>query len=235
MLWASNMFNGHVILEETFGIAVSFTSVVSSDSFVLVNVYGPCDGIDRENFMAWLFHLDIPDDAHWLLLGDFNFYRFVESRNQPGANLTDIATFNEIISYLGLIELPIKGRAFTWSNMQADPLLVQLDWFFTSHSWTLKYPNTVVHPLAKPTSDHVPCVVSVGTSIPKAKVFRFEDHWIRLPGFLDKVKTIWDINCPGDSAKCLSAKFKLLRKGLKQWSTSFSVLHSLIEIGRAHV
>jgi hypothetical protein len=112
----------------------------------------------------------------------------VENRNRDGANMTDIATFNEIISYLGLIELPIKGRAFTWSNMQMDPLLVQLDWFFTSTAWTLKFPNTMVNPLARPTSDHVPCVVSIGTSIPKAKVFRFENYWIKLPGFLDIVK-----------------------------------------------
>jgi hypothetical protein len=25
------------------------------------------------------------------------------------------------------LELPFKGRAFTWSNMQDDPLVVQLD------------------------------------------------------------------------------------------------------------
>jgi hypothetical protein len=49
-----------------------------------------------------------------------------------------------------------------------------------------------------------------------------------MPGFLDVVKTIWDINCPGDAAKCLSAKFKLLRKGLKKWSTCISVLNTLI-------
>jgi hypothetical protein len=113
--------------------------------------------------------------------------------------------------------------------MQADPLLVQLDWFFTSNAWTLKFPNTTVKPLAKPVSDHVPCVVSIGTSIPKPKVFRFENHWIRLPGFLEVVKTIWDIHCPGDSAKRLSAKFKLLRKGLKKWSTSMSSINSLID------
>jgi hypothetical protein len=71
--------------------------------------------------------LNIGDDELWLILGDFNFYRFMENRNRDGANMTDIATFNEIISYLGLIELPIKGRAYTWSNMQADPLMVQLD------------------------------------------------------------------------------------------------------------
>uniref|UniRef100_A0A453G251 Uncharacterized protein n=1 Tax=Aegilops tauschii subsp. strangulata TaxID=200361 RepID=A0A453G251_AEGTS len=40
--------------------------------------------------------------------------------------------FNEIIGHLGLLELPIKGRSYTWSNMQDDPLLEQLDWFFTS-------------------------------------------------------------------------------------------------------
>jgi hypothetical protein len=154
-------------------------------------------------------------------LGDFNFYRFAESCNQPGANLTDIDTFNEIISYLGLIELPTKGRAFTWSNMQSDLLLVQLDWVFTSFAWTIKYPNTLVQPLSKPTSDHVPCVVSIGSSIPKAKVFRFENFWIRLPGFIDKVKSIWEVNCPGDGAKSIAAKFKRPRKGLKQWSSSF--------------
>jgi hypothetical protein len=112
--------------------------------------------------------------------------------------------------------------------MQVDPLMVQLDWFFTSTSWTLKFPNTLVNPLARPTLDHVPCVVSIGTSIPKAKVFRFEDYWIRLTGFLDVVNTIWNINCPGDAAKCILGKLKLLCKGLKKWSASFQVLDGLI-------
>uniref|UniRef100_A0A453EXI1 Uncharacterized protein n=1 Tax=Aegilops tauschii subsp. strangulata TaxID=200361 RepID=A0A453EXI1_AEGTS len=40
--------------------------------------------------------------------------------------------FNEAISELGLIELPLKGRQFSWSNMQDSPLLEKLDWFFTS-------------------------------------------------------------------------------------------------------
>jgi exonuclease III len=181
VLWCSSLFTGEVLMIETFGIVISFSSTVSSDKFFLVNVYGPCEGQEREDFIAWFCHLDIQDESLWLILGDFNFYRYAESRNRPGANIQDISTFNEVISYLGLIELPIKGRSYTWSNMQVDPLLVQLDWFFTSTAWTLKYPNTVVNPLARPTSDHIPLVVSVGTSIPKAKIFRFENHWIRMP------------------------------------------------------
>jgi hypothetical protein len=93
----------------------------------------------------------------------------------------------------------------------------------------LKFPNTLVKPLARPTSDHVRCVVSIETYIPKEKSFCFEKYWIRLPGFLDKVKIIWDISCPGDSAKCLSAKFELLRKGLKQWNLSILVLNAAIK------
>jgi hypothetical protein len=89
----------------------------------------------------------------------------VESRNKPGGNFNDMNIFNDIINHLGLVELPIKGRAFTWSNMQLNPLLVQLDWFFTSTNWTLSFPNTVINPLARPVSDHLPCVINIGKKI----------------------------------------------------------------------
>jgi hypothetical protein len=108
ILWISSQFSGQVLLEESFGLAVTFTSLISSDTFVVTNVYGPCEGIARQNFVAWLFSLNIGQEDLWLILGDLNFYHFVENRKRDGENMTDIATFNEIISYLGLIELPIK-------------------------------------------------------------------------------------------------------------------------------
>lgn len=37
--------------------------------------------------------------------------------------MNGIFIFNEIIGHLGLLELPLKGRAFTWSNMQEQPLM----------------------------------------------------------------------------------------------------------------
>ena len=107
-----------------------------------------------------------PPSENWLLMGDFNFIRSEENRNKPGEDINDILLFNDIIGHLGLLELPVKGRAFTWSNMQNQPLLVQLDSFFTSCQWTLDFPNTLVNPLAKITSDHLPCVVQISTVIP---------------------------------------------------------------------
>jgi hypothetical protein len=63
-------------------------------------------------------------------LGDFNFIRQLSNINKPGGDINGMLLFNEAISNLGLVELPLKGRKYTWSNMQKTPLLERLDWFF---------------------------------------------------------------------------------------------------------
>lgn len=155
----------------------------------LVSVYGPCSQPARSQFISWLRNLDIQDEENWLILGDFNFYRSVENRNRAGGNIQDMLIFNDMIDFLGLVEIPLKGRGFTWSNMQEDPLLEQLDWFFTSVNWTADFPDTLVTPLARPTSDHMPCKVTIGTKIPRSSIFRFENFWVSHASFLSTVQS----------------------------------------------
>jgi hypothetical protein len=148
-------------------------------------------------------------------LGDSNFHRSVANRNKPGGNISDTLIFNDAIGHLGLIEFPIKGRAFTWSNMQSDPLLEQLDWFFTSPNWTLDFPMAEVFTMAQITSDHVPCRVSVNTRIPKENIFRFENFWDQHDGFIDTVQGSWMAPTHSlDSSKIISLKFKRLSQSL---------------------
>jgi hypothetical protein len=100
--------------------------------------------------------------------------------------------------------------------MQSDPLLVQLDWCFTSANWTAYFPNTMLIPLAKTTSDHIPCVAQIGTSVPKARIFRFENYWVDHPGFLNVVSNAWSNHVPAASSTArVVAKFKNLRYNLK--------------------
>lgn len=103
----------------------------------------------------------------------------------------DTMLFNDAIGHLGLVELPLKGRAYTWSNMQQNPLLEQLDWFFTSVNWTGEYTLTEVLPLARVTSDHVPCKIMINTSIPKSNLFRFENFWTEHSDFMGVVQDSW--------------------------------------------
>jgi hypothetical protein len=139
--------------------------------------------------------------------------------------MQDIMLFNSIISNLGLREIPLKGRQYTWSNMQRELLLEQLDWCFTSINWISDYPNTLMTPLARTTSDQTPCVVQISTDIPKGNLFRFENFWVEQQGFYDLVKMVWESNVRATtSASTIVAKFQLLQRVLKKWSQSLSQL-----------
>mgnify|MGYP000873743625 CR=1 FL=1 len=216
IIWCSSQFVGQIIHQFPFAITIKMTSVQTNESWFLSNIYGPCEGPERAMFTDWMYSLNIETEDLWLFMGDFNFMRSLENRNLLGGNVDDVIKFNEIISHLGLFEIPIKGRRYTWSNMQETPLLEQLDWFFSSPEWILKFPNTNAKPLARPISDHVPCILSVETSIPRSKLFRFGNFWPSHPGFLEVVKSSW--NAPikaSSSATRISAKLKRLRYALK--------------------
>jgi chaperonin cofactor prefoldin len=114
--------------------------------------------------------------------------------------------------------------------MQQDPLLEQLDWCFTSINWISDYPNTLLLPLAKTSSDHVPCMVQIGTSIPKAQLFRFENHWVDQPDFIELVQTVWNAEVGAiNSVTRVTSKFKLLRRVLRKWGQSLSKLKSQLQ------
>lgn len=107
--------------------------------------------------------------------------------------------------------------------------MVMLDWVFTSPNWSISFPATFVQPLSKPILDHIPYVLCIGTSIPKSRMFRFENYWIDHPGFVKTVNTHWN-NSPffANAARNLSVKFKQVRAGLKSWSKRISNLSKLI-------
>lgn len=62
-----------------------------------------------------------------MLLGDLNLIRSPEDRNKPGGNISEMLMCNDMIHQLDLVDIPFKGRSYTWSNMQDDPLLQKLD------------------------------------------------------------------------------------------------------------
>lgn len=98
----------------------------------------------------------MPCQVDWIILGDFNLIRREENRNKPRGNVNEMFLFNETISLLGLNEIPLQGRKYSWSNMQPSPLLEKLDWVFTSEGWTASYPNTSVKALDMVPSDIPP-------------------------------------------------------------------------------
>lgn len=184
----------------------------------------------KRSFAQWLHDIQMPEDWDCLIVGDFNLCRSVQNRNKPGGDLTEMNMFNEVINRQGWVEMPLIGRKFTWSNKQESPLLVRLDWFFTSVSWSTSYPHTVAWSLPMgESSDHVPCTIHISTFIPKGRIFRFENYWMELPNFMEVVEHGWSVPViQTDAARAITAKFKNLRRVLKAWQAQTSSLKTNI-------
>jgi hypothetical protein len=156
------------------------------------------------------------DDINWTIMGDFNLIRRQGNKNKPRGSIEEMFLFKEALSVLVLTEIPLQGKKYTWSNMQTPPLLEKLDWICTSNSWTVIYPNTTIKGLTREPSYHCPCLVTISTSIPKRKLFRFENYLIEFDDFHNLIQEAWNTSAPqADSAKNISAKFKALRQKIK--------------------
>ena len=89
---------------------------------------------------------------------------------------------------------------------------------------------TQVTPLAKTASDHVPCLVTISTSIPKAHIFRFEIFWVHQAGFMDCVQEVWTRPSHKTHISAIIVdKLKALRFALKKWQKGLSHIKRLIE------
>ena len=171
----------------------------------------------------------MPPEVNWLLIGDFNLIRKPADRNKPGEDLAEMLLFNEALIALGVVELPLHGQRFTWSNKQLSPLLERLDYFFTLQSWTNTFPNTFVSTLTMETSDNSPCLISIKTTIPKVKIFRFENYLMEHEQFLNIVQHGWSLpTFQSDSGKVITVKFKNLRRVIRAWQSQLSNLKANI-------
>lgn len=227
--WKSSIFKGERIFMNEFAISIEFTSLHDDTRWILTTIYGPCTADRKRVFMDWLKNVHMPEEMDWIILGDFNLMRTPENRNKEGGNQQEMFMFNDTLSFLGLNEIELLGRKFTWSNLQPFPLLEKLDWVFTNSSWTITYPNTTVRALSMDPSDHCPCVVSICTSIPRARLFRFENYWLQHEQFPDLVQQCWSAPIlQQDAAKLIIEKFKLTRQKLRQWQTSLPSLKTTI-------
>ena len=123
IIWNSHFFRGQQISISRYHITVEFSCNISGHIWYLTNVYGPNQPDERSLFINWLLNLDSSPMDNWIIMGDFNLVRGPENRNRPGGDVNNMIAFNRLISHHDLVEIPLKGRAFTWSNMQNPPLL----------------------------------------------------------------------------------------------------------------
>lgn len=147
-------------------LTVSFSLLADVSTFMLTNVYAPARHEDKPAFFTELAAVAATVAGPWMLIGDFNLTRCLEDKNNCNFNSAEANHFNDLINSLGLIEIPLIDRAYTWSNRRAEPTLVRLDRCFVNVHWDAVFPNTTMSSLTRLASDHVPLLATVCTRIP---------------------------------------------------------------------
>lgn len=205
----------------TFSSTLILQSTACARNIAITNIYAPSSRALKQSFLNELLTIAQPDDSPWLIAGDFNLLRFPSDKNNHAFRQSEANAFNQTLDDLALIELPLLDRQFTWSNNRDTPTLERIDRASFNLGWADAFPNTSLSSLTRFTSDHVPLLVHVTTTIPRSNFFKFKPGWANFQPCGDIIRRIWAPSQPTSSVNSAAALASMLKKsqaGLKKWA-----------------
>ncbi|GFZ13080.1 GATA transcription factor 15 [Actinidia rufa] len=107
--------------------------------------------------------------------GDFNVVRHPSERTGRNRSSSAMKDFVDYIMEEELIDLPLEGACFTWSNGLVSS---RLDRFLVSPKWEGDHLDVRQFCLPRIISDHKPMVLVVGGMHRGPAPFRFENMWL---------------------------------------------------------
>jgi hypothetical protein len=90
-------------------------------------VYGPQDNTEKEAFVDEIKELKARVKAEWLIFRNFNLFYKAEDESNTRLNRCLMTSFKNKLDEAQLMEVDLRGRAYTWSNEQSDPTFTRLD------------------------------------------------------------------------------------------------------------
>ena len=129
-------------------------------------------------------------DVPWCLGGDFNIIRFPSVRLGAASCTWAMYGFSDFIFFHGLMDIPMEGGLYTWSNISSTS---RLDRLLFSPLLADHFTLFSQRRLSRVLSNHYPILLGrVGGSHWRGRTpFRFENMWLRVENFDDKVKAWW--------------------------------------------
>jgi exonuclease III len=209
-------FQGHGYL----GVVLQWG--VNEEVCVIVNVYAPCVLQAKKTLWVELLvarRFNVAD--HFCILGDFNSVRSPEERKGAVGGLEsseDSRLFNVFIANIGLVDLPLMGRKFTWIRPNGK-CMSRLDRVLISDKWWEDCGEVSLWGLKRDVSDHCPLIVKYDGHDWGPKPFRFNNHWLNNKDFPKLVEKEWaSFKVEGRKGYALKEKLKMLKGALRKWN-----------------
>ncbi|PWA99053.1 RNA-directed DNA polymerase, eukaryota, Reverse transcriptase zinc-binding domain protein [Artemisia annua] len=139
--------------------------------------------------------------------------RFGSTFNERQADI-----FNAFISNSSLIDVPLGGYKFTWTDKWGSKMS-KLDRFLVSESFYDAFPHTIGVILEKGTPDHRPILLKEHSVDYGPTPFRFFHSWFELDGFHKLIEDTWKCDGIVEANGLVSFKKKLqnLKRVIRDW------------------
>jgi hypothetical protein len=122
------------------------------------------------------------------MLGDFNeIQRAQNVTKKCNVNRGRIILFRAVLQACELNEIHLQNKKFTWSNAR-EKMLCKLDALYSNSEWNLRFDTHILHTLSSSLSGHYPLLLDDDSGPRRSRSFKFENFWLRLPGFNNVVQ-----------------------------------------------
>ncbi|GJV09703.1 RNA-directed DNA polymerase, eukaryota [Tanacetum coccineum] len=181
-------------------------------------VYAPQNLSCKIALWSSLANLIADWDGILMMMGDFNEVREAGERYGSIFKEKQADLFNEFISNAFLIDVPLDGFNYTWTDKWGSKMS-KLDRFLVSESFyeTFHHISGVV--LLKGTPDHRPILLRENVADYGPTPFRFFHSWLEMEGFHNFVISTWKNDGIMEVNGLISFKRKLqnLKSAIRKW------------------
>lgn len=129
---------------------------------------------------------------------------------------------NEFQSYLDkfdLVDLPLKGGKWTWSNKREKPSFSIINQFLISSDLVLKLSGLNQKVFYRPISNHFPILLDSNGIQWGPSSFRIDNKWFKNSKFREMIAYVWNSTfCNGTVSFIIATKLSRLKNEIKSWT-----------------
>ena len=219
VIWEPSMFIKEKVFVHENYVAVLGVWVGKNVKALMVSVYFPQELALKKQVWDSLLRLFTKVEGEIILMGDFNAVRDHSERLGTTFNALVARAFNQFIIDSDLLDIPLGGVSFTWSNKEGKRS--KLDRFLVSENLFMAYPNLSALVLPKGLPDHNPILLFEQYVDYGPPPFRFFHSWFKIVDFDNLVISSWAETIDHETNAMIIFKRKLinLKNAIKQWNS----------------
>ncbi|XP_022030438.1 uncharacterized protein LOC110931350 [Helianthus annuus] len=232
--WNTDVFDIMVLAQTSQVIHVQMIFKRDKKVIFYSIVYASNSYITRRELWSHLArHKILVANNPWVIMGNFNSALNLEDKSMGASGIsTSMRDFQECVNEIEVADIKSIGFHFTWNQKpkKGVGLLKKIDRAMGNIPFVSKFPKAVALFQPYRVFDHCPCILKINKMEKKrANSFKFANFLVHKPGFMDIVKSNWDLSIMGVHQFRLVKKLRALKTTLRSLLYKQGNLHKKVD------